>query len=29
VTRYPLERAGDALEDLRRGRLRGAAVVTP
>jgi propanol-preferring alcohol dehydrogenase len=29
VTRYPLERAGDALEDLRRGRLSGAAVVVP
>jgi propanol-preferring alcohol dehydrogenase len=29
VTAYPLERAGDALEDLREGRLQGAAVVTP
>jgi propanol-preferring alcohol dehydrogenase len=29
VSAYPLERAGDALEDLRRGRLLGAAVVTP
>jgi propanol-preferring alcohol dehydrogenase len=27
VTTYPLERAGDALEDLRHGRLRGAAVL--
>ena len=27
VTPYPLERAGDALEDLRHGRLRGAAVL--
>jgi alcohol dehydrogenase, propanol-preferring len=29
VTRYPLERANDALEDLRAGRFRGAAVVVP
>jgi propanol-preferring alcohol dehydrogenase len=29
VTAYPLERAGDALEDLREGRLEGAAVVEP
>jgi propanol-preferring alcohol dehydrogenase len=29
VVRYPLERAGDALEDLRHGRLSGAAVVVP
>jgi propanol-preferring alcohol dehydrogenase len=28
VTTYPLERAGDALDDLRAGRLQGAAVVT-
>jgi propanol-preferring alcohol dehydrogenase len=28
VTPYPLERAGEALEDLRHGRLRGAAVLT-
>jgi propanol-preferring alcohol dehydrogenase len=29
VSTYPLERAGEALGDLRAGRLRGAAVVTP
>jgi len=28
VTAYPLERAQDALDDLRHGRLEGAAVVT-
>jgi propanol-preferring alcohol dehydrogenase len=28
VVAYPLERAGDALEDLRAGRFQGAAVVT-
>ena len=28
VTTYPLERAGEALDDLRAGRLRGAAVLT-
>ena len=27
VTAYPLERATDALEDLRGGRLEGAAVI--
>jgi propanol-preferring alcohol dehydrogenase len=27
VTTYPLERAGDALEDLRAGRFHGAAVI--
>ncbi|HVO55261.1 MAG TPA: zinc-dependent alcohol dehydrogenase family protein [Solirubrobacterales bacterium] len=27
VTSYPLERAGEALEDLRAGRFRGAAVL--
>jgi propanol-preferring alcohol dehydrogenase len=27
VTAYPLERAGDALDDLRAGRLTGAAVI--
>jgi D-arabinose 1-dehydrogenase-like Zn-dependent alcohol dehydrogenase len=27
VTAYPLERAGDALEDLRSGRVEGAAAV--
>jgi len=26
---YPLERANDALDDLRAGRLNGAAVLTP
>jgi len=29
VTRYPLERANDALEDLRAGRFTGAAVLVP
>ena len=29
VTTYSLEQAGDALEDLRAGRLEGAAVVIP
>ena len=29
VSEYPLERANDALEDLRAGRFRGAAVVVP
>jgi alcohol dehydrogenase, propanol-preferring len=29
VTRYPLEETGQALEDLRAGRFRGAAVVVP
>jgi alcohol dehydrogenase, propanol-preferring len=29
VTSYSLERAGDALDDLRAGRLEGAAVVVP
>ncbi|HEU4976164.1 MAG TPA: zinc-dependent alcohol dehydrogenase family protein [Baekduia sp.] len=29
VTRYPLEEAARALEDLRAGRFTGAAVVTP
>jgi propanol-preferring alcohol dehydrogenase len=27
VTAYPLERANEALDDLRAGRLRGAAVL--
>ena len=27
--RYPLERANEALEDLRQGRLSGAAVLVP
>jgi D-arabinose 1-dehydrogenase-like Zn-dependent alcohol dehydrogenase len=26
---YPLEQANQALDDLRRGRLQGAAVLTP
>jgi propanol-preferring alcohol dehydrogenase len=29
VTTYPLERANEALSDLRGGRIRGAAVLTP
>ena len=29
VTRYPLERANEALVDLRSGRLSGAAVLVP
>lgn len=29
VTRYPLARANEALDDLRRGRLQGAAVLIP
>jgi propanol-preferring alcohol dehydrogenase len=29
VTPYPLARANEALEDLRRGRLIGAAVPLP
>jgi len=29
VARYPLERANEALADLREGRLRGAAVLVP
>nr|MDQ4040328.1 alcohol dehydrogenase [Actinomycetota bacterium] len=29
VTAYPLDRANDALDDLRHGRFRGAAVVVP
>jgi len=29
VTRYPLDRANDALADLRGGRLQGAAVLVP
>ena len=29
VTPYPLEQANEALEDLRRGRLQGAAVLVP
>jgi alcohol dehydrogenase, propanol-preferring len=29
VTRYPLDRANEALADLREGRLQGAAVLVP
>ena len=29
VTRYPLEQANRALDDLRAGRLQGAAVLLP
>ena len=29
VKRYPLEKAGEALSDLRAGRLSGAAVLVP
>lgn len=29
TTAYPLERANDALADLRAGRLQGAAVLVP
>jgi propanol-preferring alcohol dehydrogenase len=29
ITRYPLARANDALDDLRAGRLQGAAVLIP
>jgi propanol-preferring alcohol dehydrogenase len=29
IVRYPLERANEALADLREGRLRGAAVLVP
>jgi len=29
VTRYPLEQANEALDDLREGRLEGAAVLVP
>ena len=29
ITRYPLERANEALADLREGRLQGAAVLIP
>ena len=28
-TRYPLEAAGDAINDLRHGRIRGRAILTP
>jgi propanol-preferring alcohol dehydrogenase len=29
VTRYPLAKANEALDDLRAGRLQGAAVLIP
>jgi propanol-preferring alcohol dehydrogenase len=29
VETWPLERAGEALDDLRAGRVRGAAVLVP
>ena len=29
VKPYPLEKAGEALEDLRQGRFSGAAVIVP
>ena len=29
ITRYPLEQANEALDDLRQGHLQGAAVLTP
>jgi propanol-preferring alcohol dehydrogenase len=29
VTRYPLSQANEALDDLRSGRLQGAAVLIP
>jgi propanol-preferring alcohol dehydrogenase len=29
ITRYPLEQANAALDDLRAGRLQGAAVLVP
>jgi alcohol dehydrogenase, propanol-preferring len=29
TVRYPLERANEALSDLRMGRLQGAAVLVP
>ena len=29
TTQYPLEHANEALDDLREGRLQGAAVLTP
>jgi NAD+-dependent secondary alcohol dehydrogenase Adh1 len=28
-TRYPLDAAGDAIDDLRRGRIRGRAILVP
>jgi NAD+-dependent secondary alcohol dehydrogenase Adh1 len=28
-TRYPLDAAGDAIDDLRHGRIRGRAILTP
>jgi alcohol dehydrogenase, propanol-preferring len=29
VVRYPLDQANEALDDLREGRLQGAAVLCP
>jgi propanol-preferring alcohol dehydrogenase len=29
VTTYPLQAAGEALDDLRAGRFTGAAVIVP
>jgi hypothetical protein len=29
TTPYPLDKANEALDDLRSGRLEGAAVITP
>jgi propanol-preferring alcohol dehydrogenase len=29
ITMYPLQHANDALDDLRTGRLQGAAVIIP
>jgi alcohol dehydrogenase, propanol-preferring len=29
TTRYPLDKANEALDDLRAGRLEGAAVLVP
>jgi NAD+-dependent secondary alcohol dehydrogenase Adh1 len=28
-TRYPLEAANDAIDDLRHGRIRGRAILSP
>ncbi len=28
-TRYPLDAANDAIDDLRHGRIRGRAILTP
>ena len=29
TSRYPLEAAGDAIDDLRHGRIRGRAILIP